>query len=178
MSAGTQSANLHPGVKLPGLSVLMLALMLSGCASEKTSAPLIERAPAAKKAPAKAKAVTKEGDWRPQTYVVQKGDTLYGIALEHGFDYKEVAEWNGIEPPYTIRVGQQLKLASDSQKTVVVTPLKAATVAEVRPNQDSLLKTQPKAVKQPYVLQGDSDPLRSKAHVDADQADKPVLTKT
>jgi lipoprotein NlpD len=140
-----------------------------------------ERAPVAKKVHAKARAVEKEGDWRPQTYTVQKGDTLYGIALEHGFDYKEVAEWNGIEAPYTIRVGQQLKLApAGQQAAVVVTPLKTASMAEIRPaDQDTLLKTQPKAVKQPYSPQGDSDPLRAKARVEsyADQAEKPVLAK-
>jgi lipoprotein NlpD len=146
------------------LLAFMLTLMLSGCASVKTSAPLIERAPVAKKVPTKGKVVAKEGDWRPQTYAVQKGDTLYGIALEHGFDYKEVAEWNGIEPPFTIRVGQQLKLApAGQQAAVVVTPFKTAPGAEIRQaDQDLLLKTQPKAVKQPW----------------ADQAEKPVLAKT
>lgn len=147
------------------LSLLAFAFawLLGGCASVHTSAPVTERAPVAKKAHAKARAVEKEGDWRPQTYTVQKGDTLYGIALEHGFDYKEVAEWNGIEAPYTIRVGQQLKLAAAGQQAaVVVTPLKTASMAEIRPaDQDPLLKTQPKAVKQPYL----------------DQAEKPVLAK-
>lgn len=161
MSVNARRAGPRLGVKHSGLLPFALALALGGCASVKTSAPLIERAPVAKKAPSKAK-VAKEGDWRPQTYTVQKGDTLYGIALEHGFDYKEVAEWNGIEPPYTIRVGQQLKLAPAGQQGVVVTPLKTLPAAEThQADQDPLLKTQPKAVKQPY----------------ADQTDKPVLAK-
>ena len=138
-----------------------LALLVSGCASTKATAPVIERASQAKKATAKSKVAS---DWRPQAYTVQKGDTLYGIALEHGFDYKEVAEWNGIEPPYTIRIGQQLKLASATQSTVVVTPLKSAMGVETRPSgEEGMLKTQPKAIKQPYAPQGDSDPLRAKA---------------
>lgn len=180
MSANAQRAGLGLGAKPSALLPFVLVLALGGCASVKTSAPLIERAPPAKKASAKARAVEREGDWRPQAYTVQKGDTLYGIALEHGFDYKEVAEWNGIEPPYTIRVGQKLKLAPAGQQATA-TPLKTAPGTEIRQaDQDSLLKTQPKAVKQPWAPQGDSDPLRAKARAEsyADQAEKPVLAKT
>lgn len=106
----------------------------------------------AQKAPAK---IRKDGDERPQAYTVQKGDTLYGIALEHGFDYMEVAEWNGIAPPYTIRVGQSVKLNAPPQ-AVVVTPLKAGSVVETRQaGEDPLLKTQPKAVKLAYSEQAE-----------------------
>ena len=145
---------------------LAFALLLNGCASTKSTAPVIERASQTKKAMPKSKVAS---DWRPQSYTVQKGDTLYGIALEHGFDYKEVAEWNGIEPPYIIRIGQQLKLASATQSTVVVTPLKSAMgVEEVRSSgEEGMLKTQPKAIKQPYSPQGDSDPLRAKARAES-----------
>ncbi|MDP3482490.1 MAG: peptidoglycan DD-metalloendopeptidase family protein [Sulfuricella sp.] len=152
------------------------ALLISGCASTKSSAPVVERASMAQKAPAK---IWKDGDERPQAYTVQKGDTLYGIALEHGFDYKEVAEWNGIAPPYTIRIGQSVKFNASPQ-TVVVTPLKAGSVVETRQaGEDPLLKTQPKAVKLPYAPQGDSDPLRAKARAEsyAEQAEKGLTAK-
>ena len=134
------------------LAASAFALLISGCASTKSSAPVVERASMAQKAAAK---IRKDGDWRPQIYTVQKGDTLYGIALEHGFDYKEMAEWNGITSPYTIRIGQQLKLNASPQ-TVVVTPLKGGAVVEVRQaGEDTLLKTQPKAVKLPYSEQAE-----------------------
>jgi lipoprotein NlpD len=114
----------------------------------------------AQKASAK---VRKDEDLRPQTYTVQKGDTLYGIALEHGFDYKEVAEWNGIAPPYTILVGQSVKFNASSQ-TVTVTALKVGSAVETRSTgEDAMLKTQPKAVKLPYSPQAAFDPLRVKA---------------
>lgn len=142
----------------------------------KASAPVIDRAPAAKKPSVRPK-VVKDSDWRPQAYTVQKGDTLYGIALEHGFDYKEVAEWNGIEPPYTIRAGQQLKLVSPGEQAVIASPLKSIAAVELRQaDENPLLKTQPKAVKQPYAPQGGSDFLRAEAR--ADQAEKLVLAKT
>lgn len=130
---------------------------------------MVERVPVAPKAPAK---IGRDADWRPQIYTVQKGDTLYGIALEHGFDYKEVAEWNGIEPPYTIRIGQQLKL-NTSPQPVVVTPLKAGPVVETRQvGDDLLLKTQPKAFKHPYLEQ-----VEKVATAKPESQDKPALAE-
>lgn len=41
--------------------------------------------------------------------VVASGDTLYGLAEEVGVDFKELAGWNNIRPPYTIRPGQVLR---------------------------------------------------------------------
>jgi len=140
---------MNPGAVLAACA---LTLLVAGCASTKLGAPVVERASMAQKAPAK---ISKDGDGRPQTYTVQKGDTLYGIALEHGFDYKEVAEWNGIMPPYTIRIGQSVKFNASPQ-TVVVTPLKVGPVVETRQaGEDILLKTQPKAVKLPYSEQAE-----------------------
>ena len=43
------------------------------------------------------------------TYVVQKGDTLYSIAFRYGMDYKSLAKINGIKPPYTIYLNQKLR---------------------------------------------------------------------
>lgn len=42
--------------------------------------------------------------------VVARGDTLYSIAWEAGRDYRELANWNGIRPPYTIHPGQELRV--------------------------------------------------------------------
>jgi len=43
-------------------------------------------------------------------YIVRKGDTLYSISWRHGLDYRTVARWNQINPPYLIRPGQRLRL--------------------------------------------------------------------
>ncbi|PKO93139.1 MAG: peptidase M23 [Betaproteobacteria bacterium HGW-Betaproteobacteria-1] len=77
-------------------------------------------------------------DWRPDLYTVKKGDTLYSIGLEHGYDYKEIARANNIAPPYTIFVGQKLKLkpgspapapvAEAGSGDVVITPLDMGSV--------------------------------------------------
>ncbi len=43
-------------------------------------------------------------------YRVKKGDTLIGIAWRAGLDYRSLARWNGLKPPYTIYPGQRLRL--------------------------------------------------------------------
>lgn len=147
------------------ICLLAVAALLDGCASSLRPAPVVDRSAASpvKKAVARP---TKFLDTRPQTYTVQKGDTLYGISLEHGYDYKEIADWNGIEPPYTIRIGQQLKLsqaplaASTQSAPVVAIPLKTVAAPEsTAQSGDALLKSEPKALKQPYSEQIAAKPV-------------------
>jgi lipoprotein NlpD len=47
----------------------------------------------------------------PAYQVVNKGDTLYSIAWNYGFDYRDVAAWNAINPPYIIYPGQRIQLS-------------------------------------------------------------------
>lgn len=49
------------------------------------------------------------------TYVVQKGDTLSKIGTKTGIAWKTIAELNGIKFPYTIKIGQILKLSNINQ---------------------------------------------------------------
>ncbi len=44
------------------------------------------------------------------TYRVAKGDTVYGIARRQGIDAKTVMALNDLKPPYTLRVGDQIRL--------------------------------------------------------------------
>lgn len=169
---------------LVAIEVSALCLVLGGCASNNP-APVVDHAPsiAANKAFGKS---AKASDWRPQTYTVQKGDTLYGISLEHGFDYKELAEWNAIQAPYVIKIGQQLKLVppQSPQTTptqqpqtaqVVATPLKSAAAVEVSESGDAMLKTEPKAVKRPYSEKAlETAPAQAPASAAAAQAVNPA----
>ena len=91
----------------------IVVLLLAGCASQHAPAPVVDgrsasRTPTAPKppvvAPTPAPAVP-EGH-----YLVKKGDTLYSIALEHGADYREVAQWNNLDDPTRILVGQLLRV--------------------------------------------------------------------
>ncbi|HZW23895.1 MAG TPA: peptidoglycan DD-metalloendopeptidase family protein [Gallionella sp.] len=124
-------------------ALLVAAVILTGCASSKQRAPVQERGgSAAKAAVAAEKAREKaqrEKDWRPRVHVVQKGDTLYGIAFNYGFDYHELAELNGITDPSVISIGQQIRLFSG-----------AASPAEAPKPLEPAIKDQPRLVKYAY----------------------------
>jgi len=47
--------------------------------------------------------------WHAGYHTIRHGDTLYSIAFQYGFDYRELARWNGIRPPYHIYPGQRLR---------------------------------------------------------------------
>jgi len=152
---------------------LALTLLLGACASNN-QAPVIERAPVTKK-PAVSKPVSKatDKDWRPDAHIVKKGDTLYSIGLQYGYDYKEIAQANNIASPYTIHIGQQLKLkelsnpkSTDSKSVgansntssndgVVITPLKndtSASSATVITNPASSVVSEPPLLSEPKAI--------------------------
>lgn len=104
---------------------LAVALVLSGCAStgeapvEDHSLNASPRPRPAQSAPVKPAAVA-QGMYR-----VQRGDTLYSIAFRHGVDYRDLAEWNRIEPPYTIYPGRELRMSAregGSRRIVAAAP--------------------------------------------------------
>jgi lipoprotein NlpD len=125
--------------------LLFAAVILAGCGSSKQRAPVLERGASASKAAAaaeKARAkAQREKDWRPAVHVVQKGDTLYSIAFNYGFDYHELAELNGIKDPSLISIGQEIRLFAGA--------VRPAPVAEVKPAEPAI-KDQPKLVKYAY----------------------------
>lgn len=69
--------------------------------------------------------------------VVREGDTLYTIAWEAGLDYREVARWNGIGPPYRLQTGQTIylsgKSAAQSVARVDTKPVAVEVVPEQQP---------------------------------------------
>ena len=108
-----------------------LALGLAGCAStgpapvEDHSVNSAPRPRPSVSAPPKTSAPSSG------TYRVQRGDTMYSIAFRHGVDYRELAEWNGIAPPYTIYPGRELRLSptrSTARPPVAQTPLPTRVV--------------------------------------------------
>ena len=53
----------------------------------------------------------------PQTYTVQSGDTLSGIAARFGVTVQELCDWNNISNPNYIYVGEVLKLSGGSSSS-------------------------------------------------------------
>ena len=76
--------------------LLMVVVVLQACTSQKNYAPVVDA-------------------WQhptpsPGIHKVQKGETLYSIAWGYGYDYREIAAANQISEPFTIHVGQNLKI--------------------------------------------------------------------
>lgn len=47
---------------------------------------------------------------RHSIHIVQKGETLYSIAWQHSDDYRQLAKYNYLKPPYALKIGQRLRL--------------------------------------------------------------------
>ena len=146
------------------LAVAAAALLVAACSSQPTGAPVVDRAPLAAPAPKPPIAQqTPIPGARTGTYVVRPGDTLYSIALEQGVDYHDIAQWNNLDDPTKISVGQTLLTAApEARGGAVVTvgaargsgqveshPLGATAVAR-QGGGDGSTKTEPKALRLPY----------------------------
>jgi len=130
-------------------TLFLIAIVLTGCASKGHRAPVVDRSLEGKGSAASSEAARKksqrEKDWRPESIVVQKGDTLYSIAFNYGFDYHELAELNGIKDPSVISIGQEIHLFPGR----TMTPVRPGETTASKPA-ELIVKDQPKLVKYPY----------------------------
>lgn len=159
----------------------ILVLLLAGCATQQpTSAPVIERTPTPKKATPSTSAkkpAPAEKDWRPDAYTVKKGDTLYSLGLEFGYDHKEIAQWNNIQPPYRIYVGQVLKLKDPKAITTTASAVQPAPATAAPADPDAPVVTPLKLESAPVArpLDGSAPPSTTVPVVKSDVI--PVLTE-
>ena len=130
------------------LLLVMLVVLLAGCASSRNRAPDEERAgvprpPAASagseaaQTPALPAADAKpvlnaEHAGKPGYYTVKPGDTLIRIGLENGQNWRDVARWNGIDNPNLIEVGQVLRVVSPTVDPIAVAA-RGVTPSKVEP---------------------------------------------
>ncbi|PKO45669.1 MAG: peptidase M23 [Betaproteobacteria bacterium HGW-Betaproteobacteria-22] len=161
------------------LFCLLLTIIWQLAACSTTPAPVIDRLPAGKVKQLQTTASKAGNDWRPQTYMVKKGDTLYSIGLEYGYDYKEIAAANQISPPYLIRIGQILKFSTlnepaiaaengpqkpfGDESGVTTYPIQqdsaiAAITTNVKPAEPAHI-SEPKAIREPYSDKAYNTPL-------------------
>lgn len=113
-------------------TVAVSAALLSACVSQRP-APVVDRSGATAK-PAAEPAPTPMREAKDGIYAVQRGDTLYSIALAFGVDHRDLARWNGLADPTQIRVGQELRVTAPPESTVAtVTPVTPGGTTEVRP---------------------------------------------
>lgn len=97
--------------------LLLFSLLLTGCETTKGPAPVAERAAVPTAVPERAMSNALSSEQNDSFYIVQRGDTLYGIALKHGISQKDLAEWNNISDPHSIRPGQRINLSLASGNT-------------------------------------------------------------
>ena len=119
------------------------------------------------------------------TYIVKRGDTLYSIALEHGADYRELAQLNKIEDPGKIRIGQELRLAAPEDRSAAQVgsarapralesrPLDSGTSPGPTPAADGAMKTSPRALRLPYSEQNLASLSKPDARTEAKPEPRP-----
>lgn len=95
-----------PGPRSALLSVLFL---LSACTTSSATRDAPNRAAEPERPPVNEQSTPLRQPDSPYRTVVH-GDTLYSIAWESGQDYRVLAKWNDIKPPYTIKPGQELRI--------------------------------------------------------------------
>ncbi|MDE2367434.1 MAG: peptidoglycan DD-metalloendopeptidase family protein [Burkholderiales bacterium] len=94
-------------------------LLLQGCTSTPTRAPVEDRRPPAIAHPPAAAASASEpakplpgaeNAGKPGYYTVKPGDTLIRVALENGQNWRDIVRWNSLSNPDRIEVGQVLRV--------------------------------------------------------------------
>ena len=129
------------------LVLLAASLALAACAGPQRPAPVDDRTSRAAVRPqAKPEARPPEVHAAPADghYVVKKGDTLYSIALENGADYREVAQWNALDDPTKLRIGQVLRVVPPAESAgETVTPARGVALPEAKPIGGAAVATAP-----------------------------------
>ncbi|WP_161990645.1 peptidoglycan DD-metalloendopeptidase family protein [Candidatus Methylobacter oryzae] len=107
--------------------------LLNGCSSVGGN-----YAPVTTNSPNISKAVKKE---ETKFHQVKKGDTLYAISLIYDLDYRQLAQWNQIAPPYKIEIGQKIRVSDPNPGSS--SPMLEQTDLEVpaKPKQNTVTAT-------------------------------------
>ena len=89
-----------------------------------------------------------------EPYIVKAGDTLYGISFRAGLSYRDLAVWNNITEPYTVKIGQRILLRSsnNNQSADVAVASSVATTNVGKPVETKPVEVKPTIIKLPVVV--------------------------
>lgn len=139
--------------------------LLSACTSTSRQAPVVERTqPAQVRPAAPAPQPVKEDR---NYYTVQRGDTLIGIGLDFGQNYRDLVVWNNLSDPNDIKYGQVLRVSPPVQ---VAQAAPVAAPPETRPPAVPR-KTAPRADKRPYTETAIADAQKDNGRADPKPAE-------
>ena len=118
-------ATMNPSIRLAAISVL--AMSVAACSSMTHS---VRVEPAGTSGPAPRSPVSEPARTQVPggSYQVVHGDTLYSIAFRNKVDFRDLAQWNNIQAPYTIWPGQVLRLSPAGGSAAKPTAVAAAPV--------------------------------------------------
>ncbi len=117
--------------------VFLGCLLLVSCGQRKEPAPVYE--------------VSWKKQYSSQDYRVKKGDTLYSVAWRFGYDYKVLAKFNHLSPPYPLSVKQTLHLPSQKQTKKLDKEVQIVRKKQIKPKKVVIEKKTQISIKKPNV---------------------------
>jgi lipoprotein NlpD len=163
------------------LAFVIPSLLLAGCFSQQP-VPAVDR-----NSTAQSRAATAAQPSGSGYYTVKRGDTMYRIALDNGQAYTDIAAWNNIVNPSSIREGQVLRIAPpgavENSGSVVAKPIDSGVGIESRSldqpaaaspvaGHSGSIKREPRVGKEPY-----SDEAYARLSSTSEAAAKPAETR-
>lgn len=94
---------MHKGL----LFLIVPLLMLTACAQREGLAPVTESR-------------WQETATNKKKHTVQPGETLYAIAFRYDKDYRHLAQINHLQSPYTLKIGQSIRIQSNASASRAV----------------------------------------------------------
>ncbi|WP_120996118.1 peptidoglycan DD-metalloendopeptidase family protein [Stutzerimonas urumqiensis] len=132
------------------LCAAVLGLLLAGCATPPPGGvPVVDR---------NQRAPVSEG-----SYLVRRGDTLSSIAIRFGWDWRALAQHNGISAPYVIHPGQRIVFGNSRRATPAPgrAPVPAPAVKPTEPAvQVATVPDRPPLVTRPPEPQPPATPIK------------------
>ena len=112
--------------------ISVVLLLLQSCSSRTAPAPVVLL---------NSQADQESGGFTSDTYKVQPGDTLFGIAWYTGNDYRDIAKFNSLSAPYRIFPGQELRISPPPKMVKIAPKSKPQTIRSADPTTASVDKS-------------------------------------